>query len=495
MIIYDKEINVKVWENKGGLINDTSQRIGHAAASLRTLQGNDIKSNYISWWPASSDLNTHKGWGTSKAATRSASPKASYRDDKNAETSESARERYKRSNAYKVAKEKGEDTYNKIQLMQVAEARLALIGEVRTEALEDFDYAHTPAAKNECEVINKYLIPYLDDLDRAVSQGLSLLELSKFPDVSSSDFFEERGNVGYRSGEINTKADIKSSIPGMYSRLCFERSRGGLKLAGGVISDKDRQRIAKCKEQLQEFIPENGIAYWGLNLHAISVAWEQFLRSQTHGYKFASKTRNCAGVMWEMLQAGGMDCYITTSNKLFWRTPNDIRDNIVALSDHLLILNKMTLRFKNQMIETGLFNSSETNLVRSRIERSPDLWELEDFRRISKSPNKISFRREQVANIDEALRKYHTLRWQPDNYKKKLSYLLNIFDNIIDHRERKPNSDRRKGVDSLGVQILKLIESGIPERAYDSLDVVIENANKAFQNRQQNNPPGRNVKK
>ena len=76
MIIYEKEISIRVWENKGGFINDTSQRVGHAAASLRALQGNDIKSNYISWWPAADDLNDHKNIGFNKAQTRSASPKA-----------------------------------------------------------------------------------------------------------------------------------------------------------------------------------------------------------------------------------------------------------------------------------------------------------------------------------------------------------------------------------------------------------------------------------
>lgn len=491
MIVYDKEINIKVWENRGGLIDETSDRIGHAAASLRMLQGNEIRSNYISWWPASVDLNTHRGFGLSKAATRSASPKASYRDDKDAETSESARERYKRSTAYKTAKEKGEDTYSRIQLLPMAAAQLAYIGDVRTEAQEEFDFAHNLAAKNEWGVINKYLVPYLDDLERAIGQGLSLAEFSRFPDVSSSDFFEERANIGYRGGEINTTADEKINIPGMYSRLCFEASRGGVRLAGVAISDKARERIISRKEEIHEFIPENGIAYWGLNLNGVSDAWEKFLRSQTHGYKFASKSRNCAGVIWEMLQAGGMGCYITTTNQLMWRTPNDIRDNSVALYRHLLILNKMTLRFKKQMVDSGLFNSGESNLVGPA--RSLDLWGLEDFKRISKSPNKLSFRREQVSKIDDELRKYHLLRWQPDNFNKKLKYLLNMFGYIIDHREKKPGSDRRKGVDALGVQILKLIESGIPERAYSSLDTVIAKANTAFMQRQQINPPGRNV--
>jgi hypothetical protein len=495
MIIYDKEISIRVWENKGGLINDTSLRVGHAAASLRALQGNDIKSNYISWWPAADDLNDHKNIGFDKAQTRSASPKANYLADKNAETSDSARERYKRSNAYNLAKEKGDYVYSLVTKMQSSEAQLNYIAEMRTDATEELDYEHREAQKQEYQIRNKYLIQYLDGLERAVGQGLSIEDMPSFPEASSQDIFEDRANVGYRAGEINTKADIKESIPGMYSRLCFQKSRDGVKIAVVALTDKDREKIKDCKKEINEYIQDNQIAYWGLNLNAIAFAWRNFLDSQTHGYKFASKSRNCAGVIWEMLQAGGFQCYLNSRTQLMWRTPNDIRNDVKALAEHLLILNHMTLRFKKEMVDSGLYQSSDGNLVKSIKERNPELWDLNDFKRFSKSPNTLAFRRDQVSKIDEALRKYHSMRWSPESYNKKLSYILEMFGNIIDHRERKPESDRRRGVDLLGVQILKLIESGIPERAYNSLHVVIADANTAFERRRQNNPAGRRVVK
>ena len=60
MIIYENEINVKVWLNSGSAFNPTANRVGHTAAAVRALDGQGVSATYISWWPADDDLNTHK---------------------------------------------------------------------------------------------------------------------------------------------------------------------------------------------------------------------------------------------------------------------------------------------------------------------------------------------------------------------------------------------------------------------------------------------------
>jgi hypothetical protein len=476
MIIYENEINVKVWLNHGSRFNPTAIRVGHTAATIRTLEGQDISAAYMSWWPADDDLNTHK---KSKVKdifrTRTAAPVQSYESDRINETSDSARDRY---NIQREITQKAEQTLELFLSQTSYSDQMVYAHAAQNKLMTDITSYKSSSSKylkrlGEC--YEYYILPILKDLTKRGNQTIHLDLNAVMPPWRNQDDFQLRSNQKLKNDDLITMSDEKRSIPGMYSKVCFKRSSGG-KLTNNQV---DQALI----DRIEGFVHKDKYAYWGLNLTAIAKAWRVFLRSDTHGYKYASTSRNCSGVIWEMLIAGGIDCFIEPKKQRLFRTPAEVHEAVANLADTLLLLNKSTLEFLEAADVSVLFADNNSDLVPSVGAGSQaDLMSLETFKSISRSPNRLALRREQVGAIDSYLRSYHAARWDGDN-KVKLKYLVRMFEQILEHRSLKPQSDRRKGVDILGVQILKLIQTDITTRATGTLGQAILDANQTMSSR------------
>lgn len=487
MIVYEKEINVKVWLNSGNWIDPTRFRIGHTAAVVREIVGQDIVAAYISWWPAE-DRNTHKLPSSmalsGKLSTRSASPMSSYLDDKKAETGYSTNQRWLRYSHYLSARNLVEQCLQAYANLPDYMKQMEFVTDQTKSLSSNIQNLKVNGEEIYADALSYYVLPVLKELSKRGNYSQVVDVSTLMPEQRAQDTFDRRENQKEGIDEILTVSDAKRCIPGMYARVCLKRSRRGV-LSNESIEAQDRAEITK-------YIPDGSHAYWGLNLAAIAKAWTDFLTSQTHGYKYASTSRNCSGVVWEMLLAGGIECFIDPKKEWLYRTPSDVNSAVATLSTTLLELNRQTLEFKAAADVAALFASSDTDLLPSTRGANWDLMPLERFKALSKSPNTFSMRREQVAIIDSNLSNYHKSSWNPD-YRIRLKHLFIMFKAILEHRRLKPRSDRRVGVDKLGVQILKLIESDLMTQVSGNLQTAIAGASQTQKSRAI--PPGRALKK
>lgn len=456
MMVYQNEIIIRIWNGDPG----------HASCAIRSIEPpGSVRQTNISWFPADDDLNNRKKdrWGAFQM--RTAAPTTSYRADARWETAGGVQNLYKRKEAWNVAKrmvDEFEDEINRAKhLVSVADEDIQdkAFEKLRND-LEDGRSTCTDDMKQHWDYVKKYLEPYMLVWQRKLTlqgnarKGYPTIQLEK-------NDFELRPNQKVKENEVITVAALKDSIPGMYSALQPCRISNGQVTAKVILPD--------ILNEIHQFIPAGAHAYWGLNLSAVAIAWAEFLRNPRNGYQYASTTNNCAGVVHQMLVAGGVDAFVKTPSAMIWRDPDDIRRLSDSLINRLLELNRATLAFKQAMRATGLYD--QVNLDQQ------DLWLLNTFMRQSSVGKVFAIRKEQVRNIDANLRIYHSLVWSPANFVKKYEALVNMFDNILDHRQRKPRSDRRVGVDSLGVQILKLIETDLPTRIHRPLPERIADAN------------------
>lgn len=490
MIVYEKEINVKVWLNKGNWINPVAGRTGHTAAMVREIVGNDIVAAYISWWPAEGDENSRKLPSLSgKLQTRSADPNESYLVDKRSETGRSTNLRWRRHIGYQDAKARAESIFVTYASLPDYQEQMAYVSDQKINLDKELAQLKKDKKTIHAEALTYYLSPVLTALQKRGNYSQDGNAEALMPAEREQDtFIDEANQKGGKDDKgrdiILTLSDAKRCIPGMYARVCLRRSSQG-KLSPNSIEAKDR-------EEIENFIKHQEYAYWGLNLVAIAKAWTDFLNSQTHGYKFASKSRNCSGVVWEMLLAGGIECFIEPKKEWLYRTPSDVNNAVATLATTLLEVNRQTLEFKKAADVAALFATNDTDLVASSRGTNRDLMSLDQFKSLSKSPNTFSMRREQVAIIDSNLSSYHKASWNPD-YRIRLKHLFTMFKAILEHRRLKPTSDRRVGVDKLGVQILKLIESDLMTQVSGNLQTAIAGASQTQKSRAI--PPGRALKK
>ena len=478
MLIYASEITFRIWEGSGGKVKKDLP--GHAAATIRRVANpNTVVSTHISWFPAGTDLNQHaKGANKSiKFQTRTAKPTVSNYADEIWEAG-GASIRYNSQSGYDLAKRLGEELLADIESEDDISNKLTLINDARAHLVHLQEQNTENRNPDYWMGVAQYLFPFIGKLEEHLNDP-SVNITTDFPPIEKEHKFSfemmKAKHQKIRDHTVLTVPYLKMNIPDLYSQVYIRR------VARGTITTKPIDQA--ILNRIHDHIPNNGYAYWGLNLNAITEAWEAYLKNPANGYKYTSKTHNCAGVVTQMMLKGGAEAYSKLKSISFWRDPEDVRVDVENLAEALLTLNQATWRFRTDMMASQLY--MRVGLVDCPYSMVNDLWSVEEFKANSKSPNTMSLRRDQVAKIDAILADYHRAgRWShKETFTKKLTALVKMFKYILDHREKKPTSDRRIGVDSLGVQILKVLEGGIPRMMYDPLDVGINKANTALNQR------------
>ena len=400
MLKFTEELVVRIWEHGGP---------GHAAGTIRAAMKNSESTftiagqTYISWWPSdrqkkndpSDLLGTHKN--PSPLAKQVASPNLSYLEDKRDETGESTRDIYGENPeefAPRPHQRIREDVPRNTDKILDENAKLELQKSVVTSAQHNI---HIP--------------------------GLSSTPILAWKDEKNRQLY----------GEFLNKTIINQNNH-------FKDRNQSLESDKAQIRQKER-----TKKNNQENYYSMPIAAWGLNLNLMVHWWTEFLADTNKFYRFASTESNCAGAMMGALMAGGMGAYIPVKKALMFYKPQEVKNYAQALQTRLFSLNEKTFAFHTK---------NQENIINIQ---DKDIWKCETFQANSKS-KKYAFRMEQVKTIDACLQSYHKLGdWNPANFIEKLGLLVKIMDNVLDHLEKKPNSDRRAGVVQLGCQIVKLL--------------------------------------
>jgi hypothetical protein len=295
-----------------------------------------------------------------------------------------------------------------------------------------------------------------------------------YPPLDAAQRFEARRGQKGSEGQLVTSAAQKVCVPGLAAFTHYQHVRGDRvidKVVPPAVLDEANRRF-----------PQGRAVLWGLNLHAILEHWTAFVSDPRHGYQYASTRHNCAGVVFGALKAGGVGAYVSTElgwlgQELLYVTPREVGDVVRSLMDCLEFMNAETRVFMDALAAgpgSTLFDT--VDLVNG------DLWSARKFAEESRSPNRFARRHEQVGKIDKALAAYHRAGagFTPANFESKLACLVQMMYYVCEHRREKPRSDRRRGVDSLGVQICKLLLANPIAGMYPHrLETMIERANAA----------------
>ena len=83
-----------------------------------------------------------------------------------------------------------------------------------------------------------------------------------------------------------------------------------------------------------------------------------------------------------------------------------------------------------------------------------------DWHTLSGQNVKFGRRKEQVAAIDRSMQAYESEgEWAEDNASCKFQHLMDMYEYVLDHRAKKPMSDRRKARESLAVALERVIRA------------------------------------
>jgi hypothetical protein len=248
---------------------------------------------------------------------------------------------------------------------------------------------------------------------------------------------DEEGNMIPETVVATKPANIVN-IPGMGTKAYYAHQKHDTYRAR-VYGPIEKEKLARGERAL-----------WGINLVEMAIWWHKFLTNPKNGYQYASTDSNCAGVIMGALIAGGASAFVTIKSVYIYRTPENVRDVVLALEIKLDKLNTESLVF---------FKSVDANMLYQMKLMNVEIYNLKEFKEASKS-KKFGLRREQVSKMDDNLSTYKDCGvWTRDNYIKKLTSLVNIMENVISHRRDKPGSDRRFGVEKLGVQVINILRN------------------------------------
>jgi hypothetical protein len=453
----------------------------HASCTIRSVEGLTVHQAHISWFPntmfaGGEDLLRRRGPET-PVRHRTARPALSYAEDRQKETSHRTQLRFESQDAYDRARRDADDLWNTVANLQYAHSR--------TEFASDYlltleDEIGRNAAKSDAEQTKRL---YLKRFVLAIQEALGDPTMNTRPVYPAIDaihaYDRERARLAGQKdveGRVVTGAAEKVCIPGVSTSVEYQHTKGGR-----LVADASPADIARLTEKF----PPMSRALWGLNLHAVLAHWTAFVAKHKHGYQYASTQHNCAGVVLSALKAGGVGAYVSTEtgwlggDSLLFVKPSEVNEIVHSLMVALEGVNRDTREFMEAVARTTtLFN--DVALVRG------NLWSPREFATASRSPNKLSLRREQIGHIDKSLAAFHKAgaAFTPENFETKLYHLVRMMYYICEHRRLKPASDRRRGVDSLGVQIIHLMSANPIGAMYGhSLAEAIAAANRAAKQR------------
>ncbi len=428
----------------------------HAACTVRTYDAPDVHQAHISWFPA--DENTLKGQLTiGSRQVRTGRPMESYRADMKAETGVRARHRFASQQAYDEAIRRACDFWESLTYLPTVESKT-------TELNEEITKVAAAAEDQEDQTAHQRAVSFfLACLLRVQLQAVATGDQPNYGPLAEDNRFRE-----VRGGQIEKDAEEWGQGSALFTHAAHEICVPGLETKPNLmhlhrgVPDFSKEIADHKASAFYARYPMHEPVLFGLNLHALLMHWIDFLqkaRAGRRGYQYASTDQNCSGVVLGCLKAAGAGVFSSTATGLLqlgdsvvYVKPAEVRDVVTHLRDELDRMNAIARKFRDSMLESGAYGKTRLD--------GGTLWSRAEFERQSKSPNFLSLRREQVGILDRVLDRFHRSgrRFTEENFEEKLFCLRTILVFVTDHREKKPQSDRRQGVDALGIQVVKLLE-------------------------------------
>ena len=206
-------------------------------------------------------------------------------------------------------------------------------------------------------------------------------------------------------------------------------------------------------------IPGRGVTHTnptgvGLNLERI-VRWREVFRmAPNRAYRFCSRDINCASVVGTALMIGGAHALLGDKfGSKTWNTPNEVEAYArqVATAIERTAADARVLREHRTLQAMPAADAGPRDASGNRT-----LMSLDDFKRLS-YVGKFARRKEQVAELDGLLARFHGCAAGFDALPAKVTILREMLEQVHEHLRGKPTSDRGHAVLILGEQVLNTI--------------------------------------
>jgi len=195
----------------------------------------------------------------------------------------------------------------------------------------------------------------------------------------------------------------------------------------------------------------------GLSLTAMW-AWYQGYVDNGGTYQLASRKKSCSGVAAVALIEGGGEAFASAPSAKIYMEPKQVEQYGRDLRKALADFNRRFLSFD---LGVGTYIKKELQAQHhptgvTGIGSALDLWDVNTW--MQQSAVKGAMRSSVIRNIDSALKDYHKYRWGQD-FRKKYQAFIKVLDNVMTHREKKPDSERGFAVARLGKQACDVFRS------------------------------------
>lgn len=304
----------------------------------------------------------------------------------------------------------------------------------------------------------------------ALINGGTSTYISWWPD------YDENGNVIGKGRSIHHDTSLKQETIDNLEHGSFapkiNQTKAEIVNIGGIIHQNAAETWIKVPHEVIDIpsvddFDEHGPLRFGLIEENIKIWWRiynaRYYRNIRHRFELRSREYNCASIVMAALTAGGSRVY-NKSDYYFYYTPNNIQDYAIDLQFELRKMNREANLILNQNL------AIRTDLRR----KSKEIWNEAIWKEESDRNVWFGRRKEQIAEIDNALRQYWACGddWQDYNREIKSDSLRRIINSVQDHIIQKPRSDRREAVLTLGSQCLDVMA----EKNQDLAAYMIEEA-------------------
>lgn len=195
--------------------------------------------------------------------------------------------------------------------------------------------------------------------------------------------------------------------------------------------------------------------HWGLSITRISKWWENF-KSQAPHYQALSQ-QNCAGVVMMALREGGAEAFVDLPNVHVYAEPAQVEQYAEMLRVEIDRFETWTTELDKDIRKALDANRITPSMLSGT---SDGVWTLDRWKEVT-NIGALKPRSAMIRDIDEALTRYHSIKWDI-GYCEKYWALVNLFRKVLIHRQNRANSERGHAVLGLGLQILAYMRTPGP---------------------------------
>ncbi|HEX4681146.1 MAG TPA: hypothetical protein VH277_00485 [Gemmatimonadaceae bacterium] len=190
--------------------------------------------------------------------------------------------------------------------------------------------------------------------------------------------------------------------------------------------------------------------YWGVSTERAWAWFDDFVDNGDATYKMISGERSCSGVAALALKAGGGEAFHAAPAARIYMLPNSVAAWAKQLAMEISALNNHGRGFELRNLRQGR-ELAEENFGADAL-FADDLWSVHEWK--EHSSKSMSIRRGRIATIDSALRDYHALDWDADDFPARYGKLVKIFRECMMVVQSESYTYRNGAVWALGMQCL-----------------------------------------